>query len=101
MLPVLLLWIMLYRHSHTSLDEDICFFFLVDRDLGVGPAAAGVRLPRTAVGSQEPFPTFPTGSFVALREALPPLVLEPWQVGLSLLNCRTLSSASTCWSLAR
>ena len=85
---------MLYRHSHTS-RWGYMFFFLVDRDLGVGPAAAGV-VARTSGGILRAFPHLPNWLlYLLFREALPPFALEPWQVEAACLELDSVFR-STC-----
>lgn len=71
------------------------FFFLVDRDLGVGPAAAGV-VARTSGGIPRAFPHLPNWLlYLLFGEALPPFVLEPWQVEAAFLELDSVF-CSTC-----
>lgn len=60
------------------------FFFLMDRDLGVG--LAGV-VARTSVGIPRAFPHLPSWLlYLLFREAWPPFALEPWQVEAACLG---------------
>lgn len=62
------------------------FFFLLYRDLGVGPAATGV-VARTSEGVPRAFPHLPNWlRYLLFREARPPFALEPWQVEAACLG---------------